>query len=615
MRFSGRIAASILAAALLAAATSAFAANTYLTNPLALQYSGTDFTNLTADYYNPTALIVTSGCNASATQFQAARAQGAEVLEYIDPVELPSWNCTQGNTFYTGASSDEWSPARMNGSEPLLDITAGSTWTTDVVNYVTTLMNSGTVDGVFVDVVGARLWTSVWGDMSTTEQNNWTLGAIDLVRRLDAARRANNPKFIIVNNNTWDRGDAVGFVGEWYVDGICLEHHPATQTSVTPYAARDYTSLGHRRMVSIAVSTSDAVAWSQIQGITHVSDQYPSSEYQTPNAPAPVSFNVLNDLAYTAQFFGSTSASGTTPSAGLGTNFKRGSKFSLATSGTLIELSAYMDGAGASSGTQSVRMELYADSSGLPAALVASSDERVIPAGMAAGWVHFTLPQTSLTAGSYWIVIHSGDTTGIARDYGGSTANTWYGNSDTYSDGGSNPFGTGTLGTGPVAAYATYIPPAQQFGRTTIATTPSAGLGTNFKRGSMFTLGAAATLSSLNAYLDGNGGASGTQQLRMELYRDSSGTPGAKVAQSAIVSVSSGQSAGWVSFATPPVSLTSGSYWIVIHSGDTSAVARDYGDGASDWYGNADTFSDGGSDPFGSGTPGTVTLSVFASYY
>ena len=90
----------------------------------------------------------------------------------------------------------------MNGTEPLLDITAGSAWSTDVVNYVTALMNSGTVDGVFVDVLGARLWTSVWGDMSTTEQNSWTLGAIDLVRRLDAARRQNNPKFNIRARNT-----------------------------------------------------------------------------------------------------------------------------------------------------------------------------------------------------------------------------------------------------------------------------------------------------------------------------------------------------------------------------------------------------------------------------
>jgi hypothetical protein len=275
-----------------------------------------------------------------------------------------------------------------------------------------------------------------------------------------------------------------------------------------------------------------------------------------------------------------------------------------------------MDGGVAgTTGTQHVRMEIYNDSSGVPGALLASSGERVIPGGMVAAWVHFTVPQTSLAAGSYWIVIHSGDTGGVARDYGGSTAGNWYGNADTYSDGASNPFGTGTTGTGPLAVYATYIPPANNFGRTTVATTPSAGLGSNFKRGSKFTLGQTGTLSSLNAYLDGNGGASGSQQLRMGLYRDSSGVPGAKVVESSVISVASGQSPGWVTFATPPVSLTAGSYWIVIQSGDTGGIARDYGDGTSDWFGNTDTFSDGASDPFGTGSTGTVTLSVFANYY
>ena len=53
MRISGRAVVSVLTTALLTV-TSAFGANTYLTNPLALQYSGTDFTNLTTYYYKPT---------------------------------------------------------------------------------------------------------------------------------------------------------------------------------------------------------------------------------------------------------------------------------------------------------------------------------------------------------------------------------------------------------------------------------------------------------------------------------------------------------------------------------------------------------------------------------
>src|SRR6185312_2823080 len=128
-------------------------------------------------------------------------------------------------------------------------------------------------------------------------------------------------------------------------------------------------------------------------------------------------------------------------------------------------------------------------------------------------------------------------------------------------------------------------PEGDTFGRTDVTSTPSAGLSANFKRGSRFTLGVQGTLTSLSAYLDGNGGASGEQSLRMELYRDSSGVPGAKVAESNPVTVSAGQGRRWVTFSTPYVSLDPGRYWVILASGYGAGVARDYGDGANDWYG------------------------------
>src|SRR5581483_830133 len=123
-------------------------------------------------------------------------------------------------------------------------------------------------------------------------------------------------------------------------------------------------------------------------------------------------------------------------------------------------------------------------------------------------------------------------------------------------------------------------PEGNTFGRTDVASTPSGGLSADFKRGSRFTLGVQGTLTSFSAYLDGNGGGSGTQNLRMELYRDSNGAPGAKVAESNAVAVTAGQSGRWVTFSAPYVALDPGSYWIIIASGDGSGIARDYGDGA-----------------------------------
>jgi hypothetical protein len=101
----------------------------------------------------------------------------------------------------------------------------------------------------------------------------------------------------------------------------------------------------------------------------------------------------------------------------------------------------------------------------------------------------------------------------------------------------------------------------------------------------------------------------------MELYGDSGGVPGARLAVSNTLSIAAGQVAGWVHFSTPVTSLAAGTYWIVIHTGATTGVIRDYGASGGSWYGNSDPFStSGGSNPFGSGTSGSTTMSVYAVY-
>jgi Hypothetical glycosyl hydrolase family 15 len=321
---------------------------------------------------------------------------------------------------------------------------------------------------------------------------------------------------------------------------------------------------------------------------------------------------VITDPA--ADTFGQASV-GSVPSSGLTADFKRGSRFALATQGVLSSLSAYVDGDGGASGTQSLRMEVYQDADGLPGDKVAESNDVSIAAGQAAGWVTFSVPNVTLSAGNYWIVLESGDGAGVARDYGNGSGTDWYGNADMFAYPAANPFGAGSTGTGTLSVYASYYPGSgQQFGRTTLGSTPSGGLTANYKRGSKFTLSAQGVLAGLSAYMDGNGGAAGTQDVRLDVYQDANGVPGAKVAESSTVAITAGQPAEWVNFATPGVSLTPGNYWMVIHSGGTAGIARDYGDGAADWYGNADPFSDGGSNPFGAGAVGTGTLSVNATY-
>ena len=153
------------------------------------------------------------------------------------------------------------------------------------------------------------------------------------------------------------------------------------------------------------------------------------------------------------------------------------------------------------------------------------------------------------------------------------------------------------------------------FGRTDVATMRSGGMTADMKRGSKFTLSEAGTLLNFSAHLDGNGGASGSQSVRVVLYRDASGASGAKVAESSPVVITASAAAGsWITFNAPQVALTPGAYWLVLHTGGTAGIARNAGDGAANWYGNADTYADGASDPFGTGSTGTGTLSIYASY-
>lgn len=296
--------------------------NTYHVNPGGLAYVNN--TNA-ATYGASSTMIITGRCNRYDPTFQAARAKGCELLAYLDFMERPDAPiCALDETFYMGNSATVplW-PFLTNGfnSPPNLpagqnrvnsagnhmtDITVGSTWVTFGVNYVIALMKEGLVDGVFLDVIGARLFSSGatganWGlfpgagDWLAAEMLAWTNGCVDIVRQLDAARRAINPGFLIVNNNLWT-GDtaAAGLAGEPFVDGVCLEHHPYSSTANVNYAGKTtFATLGHRRMLALCTNnatengvtipvSAEVAAWAQAQGVTNVFNQ---QSYVTLSSP------------------------------------------------------------------------------------------------------------------------------------------------------------------------------------------------------------------------------------------------------------------------------------------------------------------------------------------
>lgn len=269
-------------------------------NPLGIAFK--TVTNVSL-YGKPTGMLIAGRCNRNDAAFQTARQKGAEVLAYINPVARPDhFVCALDTRFYmndigqvplwpypTYGQRSPWANTRMT------DIRAGSEWADWVVKYVEGLMREGKVDGVFLDAVGVRPWNSLaeWNSWPQAEKNAFAAGNIDLVRRLDARRRAIKPSFIIVSNNVWEAGTMSAVEGERYLDGVVIEHPKPLSPWHVKYVAKPFGNLGHRRVLVIANTRADAQAWAKVPGVTHVSDQT-SVQYKNPNPPA-VAFQKLTD--------------------------------------------------------------------------------------------------------------------------------------------------------------------------------------------------------------------------------------------------------------------------------------------------------------------------------
>jgi hypothetical protein len=282
--------------------TVAFGGQAQAANPMGIAFKYTTNVSL---YGKATGLLVTGRCNRYESAFATARTKGGEVLAYINANERPDNTvCSLDQSFYMNSYGKvplwpypSYGARQSLAGYHLTDIRAGSAWSNWVVNYVTNLMKENKVDGVFLDTVGARLWSSLsnWNNWPQSEKDKWTDGEIDLVRRIDAVRRQIRPTFIVVGNNVWDRGngDTRGFAGEKYVDGVILEHVSITSQYHKNYAKRAFGNLGQRRVAIIAKSATEAKQWATQAGVTHVSAQT-SSQYIYPLTPI-VSFTYLGD--------------------------------------------------------------------------------------------------------------------------------------------------------------------------------------------------------------------------------------------------------------------------------------------------------------------------------
>jgi hypothetical protein len=208
------------------------------------------------------------------------RARGGEVLVYVNLVDgTPSGvsNTQARGALYGSASGTStaymWHPVRFNyRTFPLLDIRKGSAFSNHAVAWLRAFLAKYRVDGVFLDVLGSRLWSSAWDGMSPSERAAWSAGARSLVTRI---RAAVGPGPILVSNNFWDRGVPA-------LNGFVVEHHP---TSELAHIGPKLTWSGWHRPVRnlvIASGPAEAQAWRSVPGVSSVS---PQTDYQSFGAP------------------------------------------------------------------------------------------------------------------------------------------------------------------------------------------------------------------------------------------------------------------------------------------------------------------------------------------
>jgi hypothetical protein len=169
-----------------------------------------------------------------------------------------------------------------------------------------------------------------------------------------------------------------------------------------------------------------------------------------------------------------------------------------------------------------------------------------------------------------------------------------------------------TVVTGPVA-QAQASPSEATFGTTCVGSASDYFLSER-KRVNHYALTEAGSVTKLSVYLWPR--TSGQELLKGLIYADSSGTPAALLGVTNEFTYSNTDGTGWFDLLfSSPVKLVPGNYWIGVMTGPTAGVAgwrfdtvplsRDY---------NANTFTEGPTNPFGTVTTDSEQASLFATY-
>jgi Hypothetical glycosyl hydrolase family 15 len=156
-----------------------------------------------------------------------------------------------------------------------------------------------------------------------------------------------------------------------------------------------------------------------------------------------------------AATFGKTGIGGTKDS--LLANRKRANRYALSGAGEVTKLSIYLEPT-TTTGEQKLKGVIYGDESG-PKALLGESKALTFLHTGTAGWYDLTFTTAiKLSAGNYWIGVLSGTTSNVSGIRWDSVTNSRDKNTNEYTSGASNPFGTAEVDSEQMSLYATYTP-------------------------------------------------------------------------------------------------------------------------------------------------------------
>jgi len=152
------------------------------------------------------------------------------------------------------------------------------------------------------------------------------------------------------------------------------------------------------------------------------------------------------------------------------------------------------------------------------------------------------------------------------------------------------------------------------FGKTSVGGSAE-WFSANRKRVNKYALPVSGAVSELSVYLTTTVN-SGQQVLEGIVYADSKGSPGSLLGTTTQLTFTSTSTAGWYRLPfLAPLQLPAGEYWIGVITGASGSVAGyryDSVAGARDY--NANTFTSGPTDPFGSVTADSQQMSLYATY-